>query len=95
MFSSVFCPAFSFERVRHLVRMLFVFDVRVRLCSCSCSDLLFSSVFRSHARADVECQCRMPMSNANVECQCRMSMSNANVECQCRMPMSNANVECQ
>ena len=52
---SVFCSAFGSERVRHFVRLLFVFGVRVLLCSCSCSDRLFmfSSVFGSHSHADV------------------------------------------
>ena len=54
---SVFCSAFGSERVRHLVRLLFVFGVRGLLCSCSCSDCLFvvSSVFRSYPHVDVEC----------------------------------------
>ena len=91
--------SFGSEHVRHFVQLLFVFGVRVLSSSCSCSDRLFmfSSVFGSHSYADlnddVECQCRMPTSNANVECQCRMSMPNANDECQCRMAMLNANVE--
>ena len=74
MFSSVFCSAFGSERVRHFVRLLFVFGVRVLFCSGSCSDSLFCSVRCSgdvhKIWLTVECQCRMPMSNANVECQC-------------------------
>ena len=101
MFSSMFCSVFISERVRHFVRPLFVFGVRVPLCLASGSDLLFCSVRCSGhmhmlmENTNVEFQCRMSMSNANVECQCRMPMLNANVECQCRMPMSNANVECR
>ena len=44
MFSSVFCSVFNSEHVRHFVRLLFVFGVRVLFCSCSCSDQLFCSV---------------------------------------------------
>ena len=54
---SVFCSAFGSERVRHLVRLLFVFGVRGLLCSCSCANCLFvfSLVFRSYPHVDVEC----------------------------------------
>ena len=73
MFSSVFCSVFNFEHVQHFVRPLFVFGVRVPLCSGSGSDLLFCSVRCSGL-------IHMLMLNANVECQCRMPMLNVNVE---------------
>ena len=58
----------------------------VRLCSALFGVFVFGSVrvrLNGERTSFVECQCRMPMSNANVECQCRMPMLNANVECQC------------
>ena len=73
MFSSVFCSVFISERVRHFVRPLFVFGVRVLFCSGSGSDLLFCSVRCSGL-------IHRPMLNVNVECQCWMSMLNVNVE---------------
>ena len=75
LFSSVFCSVFNSEHVRHFVRLLFVFGVRRLLCSCSGSALLFCLV-RCSGRI------HMLMLNVSVECQGRMPMSNANVECQ-------------
>ena len=75
MFSSVFCSALSFENVRHLFGF----------CSCSafgCGCVRIRPCCSVRFGVWVECQCRMPMSNANVECQCRMPISNANVQCQ-------------
>ena len=63
LFSSVFCSVFISERVWHFVRPLFVFGVRVLLCSVSGSDFLFCSVRCSGL-------VYRPMLNVNVACQC-------------------------